>query len=53
MLTISLVVDSVGTQEGETPNPLTGAWFRMEKGPEVSPPTYEYNEIGIMVDGTH
>ncbi|KAL2866492.1 uncharacterized protein BJX67DRAFT_354943 [Aspergillus lucknowensis] len=45
------ILDSVGTQEGKTPNPLTGAWFRMEKGPEVSPPTYDYNEIGIMVDG--
>lgn len=46
-------VDSVGTQEGKTVHPLTGAWFRMEQGPEVTPPKYQYNEIGIMIDGTY
>ncbi|KAJ9488878.1 hypothetical protein VN97_g4400 [Penicillium thymicola] len=45
------ISDSIGTVEGKTANPLTGAWFRMEQGPSVTSPTYEYNEIGIMVKG--
>lgn len=52
-LTILPAADSIGTVEGKTANPLTGAWFRMEQGPSVTPPTYEYNEIGIMVKGTY
>ncbi|KAL4922086.1 hypothetical protein BDW62DRAFT_197322 [Aspergillus aurantiobrunneus] len=31
--------------------PIVGAWFRMEKGPESTPPKYEYDEFGIAVEG--
>jgi hypothetical protein len=25
----------------------------MEKGEEASPPKYEYDEIGVVIEGTH
>ncbi|KAL5044337.1 hypothetical protein BDW71DRAFT_209339 [Aspergillus fruticulosus] len=40
-----------GTEDKSIPNPIVGAWFRMEKGPESSPPTYEYDELGVVVEG--
>jgi hypothetical protein len=25
----------------------------MEKGEEATPPTYEYDEFGVVIEGTH
>ncbi|KAI5456793.1 hypothetical protein BGZ63DRAFT_467942 [Mariannaea sp. PMI_226] len=43
--------DYLGTQNRKVTNPITGSWFRMEKGPEATPPTYEYDEVGVVVEG--
>ncbi|KAL3434390.1 hypothetical protein BDV09DRAFT_195900 [Aspergillus tetrazonus] len=43
--------DQLGTQDTKIPNPIVGAWFRMEKGPVSTPPSYEYDEIGVVVEG--
>lgn len=34
------------------PSPIVGCWFRMEKGPESTPPKYEYDEAGAVLEGT-
>ena len=43
--------DFLGTQNDTATSPITGAWFRMEQGPESTPPTYEYDEVGVVVEG--
>ncbi|RDW68717.1 uncharacterized protein DSM5745_08477 [Aspergillus mulundensis] len=43
--------DLLGTEDKSTRDPIVGAWFRMEKGPEATPPTYEYDEFGVVVEG--
>lgn len=35
------------------PNPIAGAWFRMEKGEDATPPKYEYDEFGIVIEGMY
>ncbi|KAJ5439370.1 uncharacterized protein N7458_010368 [Penicillium daleae] len=42
--------DYLGTQK-DTSSPITGSWFRIEKGPESTPPTYEYDEVGVVIEG--
>ncbi|KAK2602228.1 hypothetical protein N8I77_008778 [Diaporthe amygdali] len=32
-------------------NPLTAAYLRIEKGPAVSPPVYDFEEAGIILEG--
>ncbi|KAL2825858.1 hypothetical protein BJY01DRAFT_241485 [Aspergillus pseudoustus] len=32
-------------------NPIVGSWFRMESGPEATPPRYEYDEVGVVLEG--
>lgn len=43
--------DLLGTERKDVADPLVGAWFRMEKGPEATPPTYEYDEFGVVIEG--
>lgn len=43
--------DLIGTERKDVADPIVGAWFRMEKGPESTPPTYEYDEFGVVIDG--
>ncbi|KAJ5814174.1 uncharacterized protein N7503_000924 [Penicillium pulvis] len=43
--------DYLGTENEKANNPITGAWFRIEKGPEATPPTYDYDEVGIVIEG--
>lgn len=42
----------MGSKDQSVPNPVTGSWFRIEKGPESEPPKYEYDETGVVVEGT-
>ncbi|KAF2627104.1 hypothetical protein BU25DRAFT_393738, partial [Macroventuria anomochaeta] len=42
--------DLVGSKDDA--NPITGSWFRLEKGPVAIPPQYEYDEVGIIIEGT-
>ncbi|CEL02107.1 hypothetical protein ASPCAL03279 [Aspergillus calidoustus] len=39
------------THEALIKNPIVGSWFRMEAGPEATPPTYEYDELGVVIEG--
>jgi hypothetical protein len=32
-------------------NPLTAAYLRIEKGPPVSPPQYDFDEAGVILEG--
>ncbi|KAJ1322914.1 ethanolamine utilization protein EutQ [Microdochium nivale] len=32
-------------------NPCTAAYLRIEKGPPVSPPRYDFDEAGILLEG--
>jgi hypothetical protein len=41
------------THEASIKNPIVGSWFRMEAGPEATPPTYEYDEVGVVIEGTY
>lgn len=41
--------DVVGSKKDV--NPITGSWFRLEKGPVAIPPQYEHDEVGILVEG--
>ncbi|KAL2808866.1 hypothetical protein BJX63DRAFT_439117 [Aspergillus granulosus] len=43
--------DVLGIEDPNTPNPIVGAWFRMEKGEEATPPKYEYDEFGVVIEG--
>ncbi|KAH3164248.1 hypothetical protein KXW80_007623 [Aspergillus fumigatus] len=43
--------DFIGTESDKISNPIVGAWFRIEKGPESTPPKYEYDEIGVVIKG--
>ncbi|PWY94744.1 hypothetical protein BO94DRAFT_582134 [Aspergillus sclerotioniger CBS 115572] len=43
--------DMLGTQQSDIPDPIVGAWFRMEKGTESTAPTYEYDEFGVVYEG--
>ncbi|OKP14738.1 hypothetical protein PENSUB_11496 [Penicillium subrubescens] len=42
--------DYLGTQQ-DTPSPITGSWFRIEKGPPSTPPKYDYDEVGVVIEG--
>ncbi|KAF2993858.1 hypothetical protein E8E13_000661 [Curvularia kusanoi] len=33
-------------------NPLAGIWFRIEKGPPVGPGIHDYDESGVVYEGT-
>ncbi|KAL4875680.1 hypothetical protein BJY04DRAFT_223796 [Aspergillus karnatakaensis] len=44
--------DVLGTSDPALPSPIAGAWFRMDKGPESTPPTYEYDEFGVVIEGS-
>ncbi|KAL2837223.1 hypothetical protein BJX68DRAFT_273180 [Aspergillus pseudodeflectus] len=39
------------THEASIKNPIVGSWFRMEAGPDATPPTYEYDEVGVVIEG--
>ncbi|KAL4960123.1 uncharacterized protein BDV14DRAFT_205052 [Aspergillus stella-maris] len=43
--------DLLGTKDPKHRDPIVGAWFRMEKGPEATPPMYEYDEFGVVIEG--
>ncbi|RAK80050.1 uncharacterized protein BO72DRAFT_493881 [Aspergillus fijiensis CBS 313.89] len=43
--------DLLGTEKRESGNPIVGSWFRIEKGPEATPPEYTYDEVGIVIEG--
>ncbi|RMJ21216.1 hypothetical protein PHISP_07914 [Aspergillus sp. HF37] len=43
--------DLLGTERSNISNPIVGAWFRMEKGPEATPPMYEFDEFGVVIEG--
>ncbi|GLB09686.1 hypothetical protein AtubIFM57258_005612 [Aspergillus tubingensis] len=40
-----------GTSKSGEKNPIVGSWFRIEKGPESTPPTYSYDEVGVVIEG--
>ncbi|GLI73740.1 hypothetical protein PoHVEF18_001961 [Penicillium ochrochloron] len=42
--------DYLGTEQ-DIPSPITGSWFRIEKSPESTPPKYEYDEVGVVIEG--
>ena len=46
-----LKADYLGTTDAEASSPISGSWFRIEKGPEATPPRYEYDEIGVVIEG--
>ncbi|EXJ63124.1 hypothetical protein A1O7_03569 [Cladophialophora yegresii CBS 114405] len=43
--------DFLGSRDDKVPNPITSSWFRIEQGPPATPPTYEYDEVGVVVEG--
>ncbi|OJZ89435.1 hypothetical protein ASPFODRAFT_127537 [Aspergillus luchuensis CBS 106.47] len=43
--------DLLGTSKSGEKNPIVGSWFRIEKGPESTPPTYSYDEVGVVIEG--
>ncbi|KAB8256698.1 hypothetical protein BDV32DRAFT_153093 [Aspergillus pseudonomiae] len=46
--------DILGSKDAKTPNPITGAWFRIESGPNgtsATPPQYSYDEVGVVFEG--
>lgn len=49
-LTSKPSADYLGTQQG-TSSPITGSWFRIERGPESTPPKYDYDEVGVVIEG--
>lgn len=49
-LTTTSSADYLGTEQ-DIPSPITGSWFRIEKGPESTPPKYEYDEVGVVIEG--
>lgn len=38
--------DLLGTESDKV-----GSWFRIESGPEATPPKYEYDEVGVVIEG--
>ncbi|KAF3395451.1 hypothetical protein DPV78_008770 [Talaromyces pinophilus] len=43
--------DLLGTESDKVANPIVGSWFRIESGPEAAPPKYEYDEVGVVIEG--
>lgn len=43
--------DCLGTRDNKDENPIVGSWFRIERGPPATPPKYEYDEVGIVIEG--
>ncbi|PYI31148.1 hypothetical protein BP00DRAFT_436244 [Aspergillus indologenus CBS 114.80] len=43
--------DLLGTGKRDNTNPIVGCWFRIEKGPEATPPEYTYDEVGVVIEG--
>jgi hypothetical protein len=43
--------DLLGTEKDKIVNPIVGSWFRIESGPEATPPKYEYDEVGVVIEG--
>ena len=52
-MTLQNEADYLGTKDQKITNPISGAWFRIEKGPESTPPTYEYDEVGVVIQGRY
>lgn len=50
-LTTSVKADYLGTESEKATSPISGSWFRIEQGPEATPPRYDYNEIGVVIEG--
>ncbi|EXJ68494.1 uncharacterized protein A1O5_08287 [Cladophialophora psammophila CBS 110553] len=44
--------DFLGSRDENAPNPITGSWFRIERGPPSTPPKYEYDEVGVVIEGS-
>ena len=40
-------------KNADVKNPLTAAYLRIEKGPAASPPKYEFDEAGIILEGNN
>ena len=38
----------MGSGDAGVQNPIVGSWFRIEQGPAATPPTYEYDEVGVV-----
>ncbi|OCT54706.1 hypothetical protein CLCR_03211 [Cladophialophora carrionii] len=47
----SSTADFLGSRDEKVPNPITGSWFRIEQGPPATPPKYEYDEVGVVIEG--
>ncbi|KUL90029.1 hypothetical protein ZTR_02806 [Talaromyces verruculosus] len=45
--------DLLGTESDKVANPIVGSWFRIESGPEATPPKYEYDEVGVVIEGSY
>ena len=45
--------DLLGTESDKIANPIVGSWFRIESGPEATPPKYEYDEVGVVIEGSY
>lgn len=43
--------DFLGSHNDGLPNPIVGSWFRIEQGPPATPPKYEYDEVGVVIEG--
>ncbi|KAE8361864.1 hypothetical protein BDV27DRAFT_147466 [Aspergillus caelatus] len=43
--------DYLGAESDKATSPISGSWFRIEKGPEATPPRYDYDEIGVVIEG--
>lgn len=43
--------DLLGTRDSEVRNPIVGSWFRLERGEPATPPKYEYDEVGVVIEG--
>jgi hypothetical protein len=52
-LTLCDTEDLLGTESDKVANPIVGSWFRIESGPEAAPPKYEYDEVGVVIEGSY
>jgi hypothetical protein len=43
--------DLLGTRDNKVVNPIVGSWFLLEKGGPATPPKYEYDEVGVVIEG--
>jgi len=54
LLTVSPLAEIFGSDtKANIKNPLTAAYLRVEKGPAASPPVYDFDEAGIVLEGNN